>query len=133
MRRRRLIALAAAGLLVVTACGSAASDKASRRSSAQAASGENDVAVKTHTVRLPKSYKFEPSAIQVDVGDEVTWINEDDFPHTVRMLAEKGVNNKLGVGESISISFPRAGVFRYDCSLHPTQMKGQVVVKEPSR
>lgn len=128
MTRGRLIAFAAAGLLVVTACGSGASEGASRAVPAEAASAEGSGG--QHTVHLPKSYKFVPSSIEVLAGDEVTWVNEDDFPHTVQLLDEEGVDKKLGVGESTTIAFPRVGIYRYTCSLHPTQMNGEVVVKE---
>ena len=127
--RRGLLAAVVAGLLVMAACGSGSSSKdEARPASAQAASNEGSG---TNTVHLPKSYKFVPSSITVEVGDEVTWINEDDFPHTVQTLDDK-VDRKLGVGETVSITFDDAGTFKYTCSLHPTQMSGQVVVKEPS-
>lgn len=129
MTRGRLIAFAgAAALLVVTACGAGVSHEAS--GSHRSASSESDKAT-SHTVHLPKSYKFEPASIEVKVGDQVTWVNEDDFPHSVKLLTE-GPDNKLGVGESVTLPFGRAGVFQYICTLHPTQMKGQVVVKEPA-
>ncbi|HYZ93685.1 MAG TPA: plastocyanin/azurin family copper-binding protein, partial [Actinomycetota bacterium] len=82
------------------------------------------------TVHLPKSYKFSPDKVEVATGAVVTWINEDDFPHTVHLLDGSDVDRKLGVGERTQITFDEPGVYRYDCSLHPTQMKGQVVVHE---
>lgn len=131
MTRRRMITFAAAAaLLVVSACASGSSHNASGSAHDQAASTSNAGGT-SHTVHLPKSYKFDPSSIQVKVGDQVTWVNEDDFPHTVKLLTENQVN-KLSVGESVTLSFPRAGVFPYICTLHPTQMKGEVVVKDPS-
>ena len=129
MRRVRLIAMAvgAAGLLLATACGSGGSSQESRRASAESVSaGERGAS--TNIVHLPKSYKFDPASIEIEAGDEVTWVNEDDFPHTVQTL-DDNVDRKLGVGKSVSITFSEPGTYKYNCSLHPTQMKGQVVVK----
>ena len=99
--------------------------------SASKASGV-DGAVKTREVDLPKSYKFSPSVIQVEPGDVVTWTNHDDFPHTVR-LKDTGVDKPIKVGGTAEIPFEKPGTYRYDCSLHPTQMEGTVIVGEPSR
>ena len=63
-------------------------------------------------------------------GGTVTWINEDDFPHTVRLLDGDKTDKPLGVGDTTEITFDRAGAYRYDCSLHPTQMSGTVVVRD---
>jgi plastocyanin len=128
--KARLLALAAAALLVATACSSgAATNEASEP--VQAASASEGSAT-DRTVLLPKSYKFAPEKVEVDEGGTVTWINKDDFPHTVRLLDDDKVDKPLGVGESTEITFDRAGVYRYDCSLHPTQMSGEVVVRATS-
>lgn len=123
----RLFAFAAAALLVASACSSGASMKeASEPVAHQAASP-----AKT-TVLLPKSYAFEPEVVEIAAGGTVTWINKDDFPHTVHLLDGTKVDKKLGVGDSTAITFDRPGVVRYDCSLHPTQMSGRVIVRESS-
>ena len=129
--RKHLIALVAAGLLIASGC-AAGSDSEPRADAAPAvASAEG--AVKTTSVDLPKSYKYDPEVIQVEPGDVVTWTNNDDFPHTVRLKDGSEADKPVAVGESVSIDFADAGVYRYDCSLHPTQMKGTVIVEEPSR
>ena len=77
----------------------------------------------------PKSYRFEPRVIQVKQGGKVTWTNHDDFPHTVQILAgADAATHDLCIGKSVTISFDRAGTVYYRCSLHPAQMKGEVVV-----
>ena len=84
------------------------------------------LAVATTTVDLPKSYKFEPPAITVDAGATVTWTNHDDFTHNVTFEGEEGLT--MRPGESTTRDFPTAGTYAYQCSLHPRDMNGTVVV-----
>lgn len=113
---RALSALAAAALVAVTAC-SGGGDGADAGSP-----------TRTDRVRLPKSYTFEPAAIAVAPGTTVTWTNEDDFPHDVTLLDGTKEKRPLSIGKSATITFAEAGTFRYECSIHPQQMKGTVVV-----
>ena len=83
--------------------------------------------VATTTVDLPKSYRFAPPAIVVDVGATVTWTNNDDFTHNVTFAGEDALTMKPG--ESVTRSFPTAGTFDYLCSLHPRDMTGTVTVE----
>ena len=91
--------------------------------------------VATNQVVLARSYRFEPATITIAVGSTVTWTNQDQFSHTVRLLDDGGAVLALGQGEQVTHTFAAAGVFRYDCSLHPQNMRGTVVVADdaPSR
>lgn len=91
--------------------------------------GSTEEPVATNKVTLPKSYRFEPAVIQVEAGTTVTWTNEDDFPHNVHLLDGSDRTEDLPVGESVSIAFDEAGRIDYECSLHPQQMQGTVIVK----
>ncbi|HWC33067.1 MAG TPA: plastocyanin/azurin family copper-binding protein [Actinomycetota bacterium] len=84
--------------------------------------------VRTDTVDLPKSYRFEPAVIEVDAGTTVTWTNNDDFPHNVHLLGGRDVTEPLPVGGTATITFDEPGEVPYECSLHPQQMKGTVIV-----
>jgi plastocyanin len=83
--------------------------------------------VATNQVDLPRSYRFAPEDITVEVGTTVTWTNHDNFTHSVRLL-DSGEVQMMKPGESVSQTFPTAGLFRYDCSLHPKDMHGSVLV-----
>ena len=83
-------------------------------------------AVVTTIVDLPKSYRFEPAAIEVDAGATVTWTNHDEFTHNVDFDGEAPLAMKPG--ESVTRAFPTAGTFAYMCSLHPREMRGSVAV-----
>lgn len=84
--------------------------------------------VATTTVELPKSYRFEPAAIAISPGQSVTWTNTDDFPHNVHLLDGTDRTLDLPIGGSGQLSFDEAGDVYYECSLHPQQMHGRIVV-----
>lgn len=85
------------------------------------------VPVATTDVNMPPSYRFDPETIEVDAGAVVTWTNDDHFTHTVEV--EGMADREVGKGETISIAFPNPGTYRYVCTLHPHDMKGEVVVR----
>lgn len=122
------------GVMVVglTGCSSGAADTGTD-GEARAASAdvpfELDAApVETTEVATVKSYKFDPQVIEVAAGAEVRWTNEDDFPHNVHLLTGSDETYDLPIGQSASITFDEAGDFYYECSLHPQQMRGKVIV-----
>jgi plastocyanin len=86
--------------------------------------------VATNQVDLPPSYTFEPAVITVPDGTTVTWTNHDNFTHSVRLLDDGGQVLDLPPGESVSFTFTGPGEHRYDCSFHPNDMSGVVVVSE---
>lgn len=95
-----------------------------------AATSPSGSPVATTTVELPPSYKFTPAAIVVDAGATVTWTNEDHFTHSVQFL-DGGLPTEPAVmdpGASTTFTFDRAGVYRYQCHLHPQNMQGTVTV-----
>jgi plastocyanin len=85
--------------------------------------------VATNEVDLPKSYRFEPPVIEIDQGSTVTWTNNDNFPHTVHLLDDSGVDEQVPIGESVSIPFEEPGTIFYECSLHPQEMRGKIFVR----
>ena len=90
-------------------------------------SGESSEAVATTDVQMAKSYRFDPKVIEIDVGDTVTWTNDDNFTHTVEVDGQE--DHEVGQGESVSIKFDRPGTYRYVCTLHSKDMDGEVIVK----
>ena len=83
--------------------------------------------VATSQVDLPRSYKFAPADITVAVGTTVTWTNDDNFTHSVRLL-DTGETQYMKPGESVTHAFATSGLYQYDCSLHPKDMQGSVLV-----
>ena len=99
---------------------------------AACSAGASPTPVATDRVDLPKSYRFDPEVITVPVGTTVTWTNNDQFTHSVRLLDDGGEVLQMAPGESVSFTFETAGTHRYDCSFHAQNMKGSVIVAEAS-
>jgi plastocyanin len=79
------------------------------------------------TVKID-NFVFGPEALTVTVGTTVTWINQDDIPHTV-VASDKSFKSKvLDSDERFSFTFTKPGEYGYFCSLHP-HMVGKVIVK----
>jgi plastocyanin len=122
---RLLAGLGAAALLSLVGCSSSSS------ASDGAPFKVSGTAVPTEQVDMPKSYKFSPAVIEVKVGSTVTWTNHDDFPHNVTLLTGPDKTSKnVGIGDSASLPFAEAGTVYYNCSFHPQQMRGMVIVTE---
>jgi len=83
--------------------------------------------VKTNHVTMVKSYRFDPDRVEIRAGDTVTWTNEDNFTHTVRVDGQD--DHKVERGHSVSITFDKPGTYTYECTLHSMDMKGEVVVQ----
>ena len=130
----RTITLIAGVMLLLVGCSSDGAHERTRGGAeavSEAAPFQLDGDPVTATeVTAVKSYTFDPQVIEIAPGSEVTWTNEDDFPHTVRLLTGADVTKDLPIGQSTSITFDDSGTFYYECSLHPQQMRGKVIVSD---
>jgi predicted secreted protein with PEFG-CTERM motif len=82
---------------------------------------------------------YAPNPVEINVGDTVTWTNDDSQPHTATSgTPSGGADGTFGgeagsfgiiltTGQSMSFTFTEAGEFPYFCTLHPN-MVGTVVV-----
>ena len=61
-------------------------------------------------------------------GATVTWINDDDIPHTVASSTKLFKSKALDTKDKFSFMFATHGVYEYFCSLHP-HMTGTIVVE----
>jgi plastocyanin len=120
---RRALAVAFAGL-ALAAC--SASGTAKAPGGAPFTLSGSPVATKS--VDLPKSYRFSPAIARVAAGDTVTWTNHDNFIHSVKFVSGSSFYSNLPISGAASTSFPVAGTYYYECSYHPSQMKGEVIV-----
>jgi amicyanin len=73
---------------------------------------------------------FEPKELLVKAGTTVTWVNEDDVPHTVTSTASPPLfgSRILRAGDTFSFEFRAAGAYHYLCKAHP-YMTGKVIVR----
>lgn len=73
---------------------------------------------------------FGPTVLYAQPGQSVTFTNKDPMDHTVTGLGGQwGSFESLRPGKSVSYRFTAAGVYPYECILHPG-MVGAVVVGE---
>ena len=103
-------AAALAATLVAAGCGSTGSS----------------TPVKTTAVSMAKSYRFDPKKIDIKAGSTVTWTNNDNFTHTVKVDGQD--DHKVDRGHSVSIRFDKPGTYDYVCTLHSHDMHGTVIV-----
>ena len=74
-----------------------------------------------------KDFSFTPPLVTVPVGATVTWVNEDDEPHTVVGSDALFRSHALDTGDRFSFTFSAPGRFEYFCSIH-THMVGTILV-----
>ena len=121
-RRGSAIAGLVLGGLALAACSAGGSGATS-----------NAIPVATTGVDLPPSYRFVPAAISVTAGSTVTWTNHDNFTHSVAFL-DGGLPTEplvMKPGQTATFTFPAPGTYHYQCSFHPQNMQGTVVVDAP--
>jgi plastocyanin len=73
-------------------------------------------------------FTFLPQHITVKAGTTVTWINDDDVPHTVASSSKLFKSKPLDTRDKFSFTFTTPGTYEYFCSLHP-HMTGAIVVE----
>ena len=76
-----------------------------------------------------KAFMFGPRDLNVAVGTKVTWVNDDEIPHTVAETHKLFRSGALDTGDSYSWVFNTPGEYEYFCALHP-QMLGKIVVSQ---
>jgi plastocyanin len=85
-------------------------------------------------------HAFDPNPVNVKVGYNITWTNDDSQPHTVtsgtgpedpnvgkEFDSSPGFNVLLSPFQTFTHKFNTAGEFPYFCQVHPT-MVGKIVV-----
>jgi len=78
---------------------------------------------------------FNPSTVEIIVGQSVVWTNSDGLAHTVASgtprMGESGMFSSPVVpsDETYKVTLETAGTFDYYCTLHPW-MTGVIIVKE---
>jgi plastocyanin len=126
--RRTLVALTllvAAGVLAAGCGGSGGyGGGSSTTTAAPTTSGAGTPA--SGTAVAIDNFAFSPAALNVKMGQQVTWTNKQGVAHTV--TADGGAfDHPMPSGATFSFTFAKAGTFAYHCTIHPF-MKGTVVV-----
>ena len=75
------------------------------------------------------NFTFTPQEITITRGTTLTWVNDDDIPHTVAATNKAFRSKAMDTEQKFSFTFTEPGTYEYFCSLHP-HMQGKVIVKE---
>ena len=74
------------------------------------------------------NFTFGPTSLTVASGTTITWINNDDVPHTVVSDDKVFRSKALDTDDKFSYTFTKPGTYNYFCSVHP-KMTAKIVVK----
>jgi plastocyanin len=75
-----------------------------------------------------KSLHFKPDNVQVPVGQEITWHNDESVPHDVKADSGASFSSKtFGKDGTFRWTPDKAGTVKYECTLHPG-MEGTIDV-----
>jgi plastocyanin len=113
MTRPSLIAAAVLAVLLATGCGGKGAGKSNPAAPAVSMQG----------------LRFHPAAIEVRVGQAITWTNADNVDHNVTAVSGASFKSRaFGSGKTFRYVAAKAGTIRYVCTLHPG-MNGTITVK----
>lgn len=119
---QKVILSAAATVVVALAFG------LSRSSPARPAADGQNTSSGQYQVKID-NFSFGPANLTVPVGATVTWINQDDVPHTVVSTEGKDIKSPvLDTDQKFTYTFAKTGTYPYYCSIHP-KMTGKVIVQ----
>ena len=140
MTKRWLALMVACLALGVVVAGCGGSDNNSSNDSSSGDGGGASSSTSTPTEPAPaakggsgdvtmKDIKFHPDKVTIKKGQTVVWTNDDSVGHDVTADSfQSGSPGGIENGQTFQHKFPKAGTFKYQCSVHPG-MTGQVVVK----
>jgi plastocyanin len=75
-----------------------------------------------------RNMRFEPAMLTIAAGTTVTWVNDDESPHTVTDRGKLFRSAALDAKDNFTYTFATPGEFTYFCTLHP-MMVGKIMVK----
>lgn len=127
-RPLRAVVIAGALIIGLVACSSAASTTPTATTAGagtpSAATGSGAAA--SGSMVMLMNFAFDPTTLTVPLGTTVTFTNMDPTEHTVTNGKDgKAVDNpafdeKVKSGESVTVTFDKAGTFDVTCTIHPT-------------
>lgn len=86
-------------------------------------------------VGLNQSLNFSPASITVVIGvnNTIVWTNNDNITHTVTSTsvpagATSFDSGNMAAGKTFKTTLTAPGTYQYHCTLHPSWMKGTIIV-----
>ena len=76
-----------------------------------------------------KDFAFSPAEVTINVGDSVTWKNEDEVDHTLVSNSGSEIDSGALPNSAMYLhTFMVAGTYEYHCGIH-SSMEGKVIVQ----
>ncbi|OJW15360.1 MAG: hypothetical protein BGO48_11970 [Mucilaginibacter sp. 44-25] len=75
-----------------------------------------------------KGFAFSPASVNIKVGNNVTWTNEDTAPHTATDNGTEFDSGSLATSATFTHTFTKAGTYTYICKIHSSMAAATVVV-----
>lgn len=114
--RARLAVLVTPLALLTVACG-------------KSSGGAQSTGAGSGAVVTIKKLAYQPARVEIRAGQTVTWRFEDaPTPHTVTAADHSFDSGTMTSGE-FNHAFDKPGTYDYNCTVHPQQMRGTVVVR----
>lgn len=139
MIHRPVLALAASAALMLAACssGGAAPSTAgapptggvpSAGAASAAASACKESTDPGAVMVTVVDFAFNPSNVTAKTGQVIAFSNTGSASHTATLDNGGCATGTINAGKSDGLVFTTAGTYTFHCSIHPTQMKGTIVV-----
>lgn len=121
---RRLCILIAIGIITAGAAAASVNGVAAPLSVATAPTRQSVAKVAID------NFRFQPRDLAIAIGTTVTWVNNDDVPHTVTATGKTPAfaSPALDTDDKFTFRFVKAGTYKYYCKVHP-HMTGTITVK----
>ena len=89
------------------------------------------VSAEDHDVSITDDMKFNPEDLTINVGDTVTWTNNDGMGHTATSTDEPASfdSENIDAGATWSFTFTEAGTYNYKCDYHSSMTASITVVE----
>ncbi len=84
-----------------------------------------------HDVSITDDMKFNPEDLTINVGDNVTWTNNDGMGHTATSTDGPASfdSGNIAAGATWSFTFTEAGTYNYKCDYHSSMTASITVVE----
>jgi plastocyanin len=89
-----------------------------------------DSSNENHDISITDDKDFSPEDLTINIGDTVTWTNDDDSPHTITADDDQFNSGNMEEGATWSYTFTEVGTYDYHCNYHGS-MTGSVTVVNP--
>jgi plastocyanin len=134
MPTTRVLAAIAISLLAVTACSSddaTSSGSMATPDTPMTTDGVDEIETPEAQAAVGlEDSRFDPTDIEISVGDSVTFTNNDPYDHTITSATDSSIefdSGEISQDATFEQTFDTAGTYDYFCQIHPT-MRGTITV-----